>query len=78
MLQDFRAEFRTTMGGVVNKEAYSADMRTLDTKLLALMGENAQLRKELEAERNDRKSLRNMILTTILGVIGTFIVALVK
>lgn len=53
-LQDFRSEFRTWKSGVVSKDVYEANMRTIETRIEAVTQENRRLNMELEKERTER------------------------
>lgn len=53
-LQDFRSEFRSWKSGVVSKDVYEANMRTLETRIEAIVLENKRISQELERERTER------------------------
>lgn len=81
-LQDFRYEFRDAMNSVVRKDVYMADMRTLETRLEAVVSENRRLGIELEKERTERRntSARYTYAMFVAGLslLGTIITMVVK
>lgn len=92
-LIDFRHEVREALGKMVRSDVYLADLRTNEVKVANLTQDiqrlDAQQRQEigrldvqLREERNDRRSLRNIVLTavasSIVALIGAVVSILVK
>lgn len=84
-LSDFRHEFREVVSKMVRTDVYLADIRTMDVRMTALQQDNQRLADIIREERSDRRSLRNICLTalggmviSVLGTIGTIVATLVK
>ena len=71
-LSDFRSEFRDAIGGMVRRDVYTAEMRTLEVRIenqaLELKriesDNNAELKRidnEIDKDRNYRKSLQTQV-----------------
>lgn len=72
-LADFRSEFREAVSGMVRRDVYIAEMRTLEVKIEGLVQEAKRLERdiyeetkrldaEIERDRGERRTIRNQIL----------------
>lgn len=92
-LSDFRSEFRDAVSGMVRRDVYIAEMRTLEVKIEGLFQENKRLERdiieetkrldtEIERDRGERRSIRNQIigvgLTAALSIILLILQAVVR
>lgn len=81
-LSDFRHEFRDAVSKMVRADVYVADMRTMEVRMSTVAQEIMRLDKQQQDDRADRRSLRNITLTALVGVlvsmIGTAFALLVK
>lgn len=81
-LSDFRHEFRDAVSKMVRGDVYVADMRTMEVRMSAIVQDITRLDKQQQDDRADRRSLRNITLTALVGVlvsmIGTAFALLVK
>jgi hypothetical protein len=86
-LSDFRAEFREAVSKMVRSDVYLADLRTIEVRLTSLGQENERNNKQAEVrisgvearlaeERGDRRTLRNMMLGSIITGLISIIIAI--
>lgn len=72
-LADFRSEFCEAVSGMVRRDVYIAEMRTLEVKIEGLVQEAKRLERdiyeetkrldaEIERDRGERRTIRNQIL----------------
>lgn len=78
IISDFRAEFREAMGKMVRADVYLADVRTIDVRLTAQAAEIQRIDSQQKDERNDRRTLRNIAITALLGAMVAVATALLK
>ncbi len=74
-LQDFRSEFRVTVGGLLSKEVYESDKRAMQLQIDTLTRDNKNLQADIERDRADRRSLRNLAISAVLTALGSIVVA---
>lgn len=92
-ISDFRSEFREAIGGMVRRDVYTAEMRTLEVRIENLALElkriesdsGAELKRvdnEIDKDRNYRKSLQTQIfgagLTALISLALLVIQVVVK
>lgn len=74
-ITDFRLEFREALTGMVRRDVYTAEMRTFEVRIASLVTEIARIEREnavevkrvddeIEKDRQERRSLRNLMLGT--------------
>lgn len=92
-LSDFRSEFRDAVSGMVRRDVYIAEMRTLEVKIEGLVQECKRLERdlveetkrldtEIERDRGERRTIRNQIvgvgLTALLSIVLLVLQAVVQ
>jgi hypothetical protein len=84
-LTDFRAEFRSVTQDMVRKDVYSAHMTAVQLQIQTLEKENRRVAEDMDREiqrisseinndRSDRRSIRNIALSAVLSSILAIIV----
>lgn len=81
-LSDFRNEFRDAMNGMVRKDVYASDTRTIEAKIDTVISENKRLNAELEKERGIRQNTNSRytfgLFVAGLSLLGTIITLVMK
>lgn len=86
---DFRNEFRSALSQMVRRDVYDANMQTIGVQMEALRSENARLNNEIDREsirltseiekdRTERKTSRNIVYGAALSSIVSFVVVIVQ
>jgi len=76
-LQDFRHEFRESMRGVVRRDVYDANQQTLQLQINNLQAAVMNNENELEKERKERQTTRNLIVTLAVPTAVSLFIAIV-
>lgn len=77
-LLDFRSEFRDAVNTMMRKDLHERDMRFMEARNIALEADIKRLGLEIEADRTERKMLRNTMLGSVLAAVASLVIALVK
>lgn len=88
-IADFRSEFREAISGMVRRDVYMAEMRTLEVKIEALVNEDRRIEnninsdlktlyQEIEKDRSDRKGVRTQVLGASLAAAVSIIMLIIQ
>lgn len=88
-IADFRSEFREAISGMVRRDVYMAEMRTLEVKIETLVNEDRRIEnninneikslyQEIEKDRNDRKGVRTQVVGASLAAVVSVIMLILQ